>query len=1472
MYELSRVRLHSVGPKPARYQDITLDLSDVGPVVSQPVQEALFDEDGPQWTPRRPSPATVLFLENGGGKTVLIRLIFSVMLPGRRQVVGTTSTRALEGYVLGGDVAHVALEWQHTKTGQRVVTGKVSGWRGGVVSADPTRLSEAWYSFRPNRTLSIESLPFTQDGRLVTMSGFRDRFTEAHRADPQLQSVWETGHAIWTEHLADLGLDPELFHYQRRMNAGEGEAADAFSFASDEAFVDWLLGAVTSDEDTRTFGDFVEGYATRLAERAVLTAERDFVAGALERLGPLAEAAREASSASSAASRAQREAARFVGAVTARRDTEGQRLTLVTDRARTAAERTSQARAKHQHLERVATELGRRVAELRWKAAVAERETLESERDAARSALNAWGAAEVMLRYDAATEEANQIRAVVGEQEQQAAPALQARDVAARRFARGLLAVAADAEAVAADADERAAELEADLSGAEADEREATRRAIEAASRASAAEDNIASVVSMVDSAVEQGLLSATDDVAVVAEVSAAHALAAAERVGRAHKELSELAGARAVAAETLRDAEREAATLSSAAQAAEERFAAASAVARSLASEDRLAALLGSDSILLDTDTPALLDRLADAIESAESEIMAARIEDAADDRTLAALGSGGLLPPIEDVAAVMRALEDAGITSWSGWQYLASLPADDRARALASHPHLVGGVVLNRVDQLDEARAVLDEARLLPRTIVAVGATDDLRTTRTPLAGFVVPPNPAMFDEELAASEREDILARQQIRRQRTTELAARAAADRRLVSRLHDWQRDYPLGTMERLTVERDSTAAAAADAVDVVADRARIAAETADAEIALREELPALRQSERDTAERARALERLADQVANIPNWQAVARAERDAAQGYDAEAGDYRTRITRVRTAVAELRRKADDHRRTATSARHDLLDVAGGGSVPESEPVPSEPVQTLRAAYASARAAYERVQVGSDLRGELQRVESAESDARVAVDRISSAVRARAAELLSTPDGSDASGRAAATARVERQVADQEARILDAAEAIGRLKPEVKPDTVALEPYGEPADIAHGSDLVTRARADAGAAQAEFRTAESAQSTVEREVAEAQQAVTGFGAIIASLDDVSISDDEPVAFAGGVVEAGERREAVRAALASSRSALSDAEARVRRAADELARSAADDKYDTVKSAVRTQIVKVPRDSLPSYAAEWESALRPRLRSLEDDLAQINRHRGNIVARLRGMVESALTTLRAAQRVSKLPDGLGDWSGQEFLRIRFAEVEQSILDERLADVIDAAVTESDRKKTRRDGLTLLLQGVRAAVGQKGMRVEMLKPDAVLRTERVRVAEISDIFSGGQLLTAAIILYCTMAALRANDRGYTARPHAGVLFLDNPIGRASAGYLLELQLSVAEALGVQLVYTTGLFDTNALDVFPLILRMRNDADLRAGLRYLTVAEEIRNVLPTGAEGGMITATRVYRRPRDPAPAPL
>jgi hypothetical protein len=44
-----------------------------------------------------------------------------------------------------------------------------------------------------------------------------------------------------------------------------------------------------------------------------------------------------------------------------------------------------------------------------------------------------------------------------------------------------------------------------------------------------------------------------------------------------------------------------------------------------------------------------------------------------------------------------VLRVLEAAGITAYSGWRYLATLPAEARADVVERLPHLLGGVLLN-------------------------------------------------------------------------------------------------------------------------------------------------------------------------------------------------------------------------------------------------------------------------------------------------------------------------------------------------------------------------------------------------------------------------------------------------------------------------------------------------------------------------------------------------------------------------------------------------------------------------------------------------------------------------------------------------------------------------------------------------------------------------------------------------------
>ncbi|MFC8364612.1 hypothetical protein ACFUIY_32655 [Streptomyces griseorubiginosus] len=1547
MYELSRIRLYSIGPAGARYADTVLDLRGVGAEVPDPAPtQAEFFEEEPVGPPRRPAPAGVLFLENGGGKSVLLKLIFSVMLPGHRNTLGGASSGVLRKFLLADDCGHVALEWQHTLTGECVVVGKVSEWRGRQVSNDPRKFAEAWYSFRPGPGLSLDSLPVAEStgvrppaegqsaarGRRRTMKGFRDAITEAGKAYPHLEVHWEEIHDRWIEHLGDLGLDPELFRYQREMNADEGEAAGLFAVKKDSDFTDLLLRAVTDTRDTDGLADLVSGFGNKLGRRAELIAERDFTAGSVDLLGRIVEAAEARSRARDIHTGAERRTRTLARRLSARGVRERVRAADLAQRVTAAAYAVTHAEGGRERSALVAAELAYRHASLALAAAEKSAAAQKRELADARTLHSAWQAAEAVLRHRAAADRVARVAAAIQEAERDAAPALAARAKAAVELVRALHAAAERAETLANEEEERSAALQEVGETAHRDSTVAATEAQRARSEVGHLRERLSEVEQETAEAVRAGWLddSAPDAdparAALAASDAEKTAVAAWDTAREASRRASEHAR-EAAAAESR--AELTAARAEDAAAAAERSYEAERRLAEALAGEERLAELLsltgapgasgavpgprsegesrkgaasGTDPHPESTGglTPEELDRFADelremlddSVSSAERQLFELRTAAADDSRILGALGDGGLLPPGPDVLATVEFLGENGIPALPGWRYLAqAVDPADHARVLAARPELVDGVIITDPGTHARAREALNDAALLPRSAVAVGTAAALLAP-TPATDsqsgdvFLVPPNPAMHDEHAADEERQALRARAGERDEEIRSLAARLGKDRELAARLASWRTGCPAGRLVELARAAEDTRAFAEEAEAELAEARTVRAEADEAAA----EAAQTRDERQEAAQKARraadALAGLAYRLRERAGWQVKVRELADEATESEARA---QACLERARAADEDRRgaqRAADDARRTARALRAERAEIAGApDDVPEDEAAtPKASLPALREAYRAASQVYEKVGVGADLRAEQARAESDESGALAELDRLSNKVRTRAEQLLQSPDGSDGPSRQAAAARAEELVQLLETRMSTASEQLGRLRGEAErhaPEDGAahteLPEELEPRDAEHAQALLRTATSELASRTEALAQAREAHAELLGSHRAAEDAASGFDEIAAMLRDLlrehAMEDEqeEPEPYPGRPEEARQAAAEARRSLRGCAADLSAAESAVREASDVLVRHANSTRYEQVRTPARQQIRELPASALPEHAQKWADAFAPRLRVLTDELAQLERNRDSIVDRLRGLVESALATLRSAQRLSRLPEGLGEWSGQEFLRIRFEEPDQATLTERLGEVIDEATRAAVKKNSdlRRDGMSLLLRGVAAALQPRGVAVEILKPDAVLRAERVPVGQMGDVFSGGQLLTAAIALYCTMAALRSNDRGRDKHRHAGTLFLDNPIGRANATYLLELQRAVSDALGVQLLYTTGLFDTTALAEFPLVIRLRNDADLRAGLKYISVEEHLRPGLPQQPQAGEavhseITATRMFKRP--------
>ncbi|MEV6739989.1 hypothetical protein AB0N14_24820 [Streptomyces sp. NPDC051104] len=1543
MYELSRVRLYSIGPAGARYADTVLDLRGVGDPVLEPAPtQAEFFEEEPVGPPCRPAPAGVLFLENGGGKSVLLKLIFSVMLPGHRNTLGGASSGVLRKFLLADDCGHVALEWQHVQTGECVVVGKVSEWRGRQVSNDPRKFAEAWYSFRPGPGLTLDNLPVAEStavrppvegtsgaqGRRRTMKGFRDALMEAGKAYPHLEVHWEEIHDRWNEHLTDLGLDPELFRYQREMNADEGEAAGLFAVKKDSDFTDLLLRAVTDTRDTDGLADLVSGFGNKLGRRAELIAERDFTAGSVDLLGRIVDAAEVRSRARDIHAGAERRTRTLARRLSARGVQERMRAADLAEQVTAAAHAVTQAETARERSELIAAELAYRHASLALagaeKAAAAQKRELAD----ARQLYSAWQAAEAVLRHRAAADRVARVSAAIQEAERDAAPALAARAKAAVDLVRALHGAAESAESLANEEEERSAALQEVSESAYRDSTSAATEAQRARSEAGHLRQRLTEVEQETAEAVRAGWL---DDSAPDADPArAALAASDAEKTAVAAWDIAREASRRASehareAATAESRAELTAARAADAATAAERAYEAERRTAEALAAEERLAELLSlsgtgarprvpgprrdedtgeadakaaPDGTLtaeeLDRFADELRELLDDSVSSAERQLFELRTAAADDARILGALGDGGLLPPGPDVLATVEYLGEHGIPALPGWRYLAqAVDPADHARVLTARPELVDGVIITDPESHVRARQALSEAALLPRSAVAVGTAAALLAPTPPVDErdhtgdvFLVPPNPAMHDEHAADEERQALRARATERDEEIRTLAARLGKDRELVARLASWRTGCPAGRLAELAQAARDARAFAEEAEAELAE-ARTARAEADETAA---EAAQVRDERQEAAQKARraadALAGLAFRLRERAGWQVKLRELADEAVEAEARA---QACLERARAADEDRRaaqRAADDARRTARALRAERSEIAGApDDVPEDDTdAPKASLPALREAYRAASQVYEKVGVGADLRAEQARAESDESAARAELDRLSNKVRTRAEQLLASPDGSDGPSRQAAAARAEELVQILETRMSSASEQLGRLRGEAErhaPENgeahTELPEELVPRDTEHAQALLRTATAELASRTEALTQARDAHAELLEAHRAAEDAASGFDEIAAMLRDLlrehasEEEHEEPEPYPGTLEEARKAAAEARRSLRGCAADLSAAEAAVREASDVLVRHANSTRYEQVRTPARQQIRELPASALPEHAQRWAEAFAPRLRVLTDELAQLERNRDSIVDRLRGLVESALATLRSAQRLSRLPEGLGEWSGQEFLRIRFEEPDQATLIERLGEVIDEATRAAVKKNSdlRRDGMSLLLRGVSAALQPKGVAVEILKPDAVLRAERVPVGQMGDVFSGGQLLTAAIALYCTMAALRSNDRGRDKHRHAGTLFLDNPIGRANATYLLELQRAVSDALGVQLLYTTGLFDTTALAEFPLVIRLRNDADLRAGLKYIRVEEHLRPGLPQQPHTGEavhseITATRMFKRP--------
>jgi hypothetical protein len=1483
MYELNRVRLHNIGPTGARYDDVLLDLSDGGPPIPS---TALIPSVGQLM--RRPALATLLVLENGGGKSVFIRMLLSTVLPDRQSRKGREALRAY--MVSAAAPSHVVLEWVNVRTGQTMLTGQALS---PAADGKPDRL---FYSLIPNGVTTLATLPLGEGRRRLPMNAFHDALRRLDAADKSLHVEVEKRQGEWENHLRRLGLEPDLFAVQQAMNVDEGDAAEAFKTTTGRQFVEWLLSKALDAENFTELGNAFGAYAKNIGRREQLLLDRDFSAATAVVAQSLASRRAEQVAAAAATRTATTTLVCLAAEVQESVQRSDQVLSGYRDDLVIAKASAGQRQQIRDEADLVHKELRRRTLALRCDRARAEAKEKEGQLAGERVELAAWTLVPKVLKAAAAHEKYQVASDLLDAAEQAAGAARLRRDLAGAHFAGALRAAVSRCESKANELAGKSAKDKTDAAEAEhcaaQDERQATSNTV----RAELLTEKVTAADSRVDQAREQGVLRQDETVAdadarLRREAEDRTATATREREARKQLELQ----ARGLETAANRLIEPEVTTR----QTAELAIRAAKDMdnaARALAAETLLRELAelhvsedvpgGDPALWLEANVPALRDLAAVAHASAQDRLDVLANDNKADQRLIEALTveDDALMPPREAVEELLRLLEEHEVTATAGWRALEQLTNPRRhAETIQAHPALVDGIVVADQVDLDKARAVLTEARPLPAAAVLVATAESLDLSSDsdaaqPQIGFVVEPTPALHNPEAAAELRKQAEDRVEGRRHSVQELTERRTAAYQLGNRLDAWLHEHPVGDAQRLRSAVDSAAAAAA-AAKTALDTAREAHTQAISILDQRTIVVAdAAEAASDAARISESFGRLAAEIAEADKNRLEITALEAEAETHRAAALGHRDKAEQLHNRATELAVQAESLRRDASSYTDRLKKVVFGNQPLRADAYEAD-LAALEISYQESSEGFRAVEVGEDLR---RRVDGAQKEAsHLDAELLSEAadIVSRAQTLAASPEAGSSESLEATKRRLGRAVETLDSEHGTLNELIGHLQAETTSagqrnglPWTSLDEDWTPSTPSEGVMLTERAATALNEADSLLTAASASQQTAERTLRNAEAAAREMTVVHRSLASATRRLELPpgsAPFVGTADEAQKAAETATEAYMTASDQLQEADRSVDGAVIDFREAANQNRFGKLTAPVYKQLTEIDKTSLVERADQWAVQLTGRAASLTTDLESSERHRKLLIDQLQHHVGEALALLEKAERLSRLPDGAGAWAGRKILRIGFTRPEPQVLAVRIAEKLD----ENARAQPKLPGLDLMLRCVGAAV-PRDFKVEILKPDSAGRAEYASISEMAKVFSGGQELTGAIMLYCTLAALRSSTRtGARSSRLGGMLILDNPIGKASADYLLNLQMNMATALGVQLIYTTGNMEDRVLATFPLCIRLRNAPDQRTGIRHLRVTDRVvgETVPDEDSVDGRISAARLLVKPREPATAP-
>ena len=1408
--------------------------------------------------PRTGEPAhTVFSLENTGGKTSFLSLVLSCFDTSERRFLKTL-IRANQkfGDYFGEVPAFILVEWD-LSSGQaglleteRLVTGQVVVPRG---EGRQRELERRFFTFRSAPGLSFDDIPapglegFDAQGRLRGHQDVQRWLHEMRSGHPgNFQDFAKQ--SDWKRKLAEEKIDTELLAAQVEFNRSEGGIEDFLDFRSEAQFLRKFLAMTVPDGEAGAVRGLLAEHVAKLSDLPRLQRRRDAMRRLQEKFAPFADIA-------AGARQAQEEVLRRSGRASSLKTA----LDEHAERASRLAEELAGAAAEHETAAAEAEAASRRAridlasaavetARRRHEAAVAAAEAREEERA---RALGRGRLLRAAVSMRGILDDRDRSRALQEAIDAEHAD-LQPRRDALRRIGADLVATlggrasslrerqrALSAEARELTASARAADAERATSSetAQAEHREAAQIDVDLGHaldfRARLEEEQVLEPGEDADAAAlrhAEAAETAEEEAAALRRRAEEADLNAARHRERQGDLKAESAGL-----------ESEAAQLRTAAREGEERR-------RVLAFDPTLLELSGESEVDPDADAAGRL--LADARNRCAARLRSDERRQEVLQADRESLEATGLASIDTDVRTIADRLRDAGIPDAQPYAvYLSDiLRAPGEVRRFAEHdPARFAGVAVPNRGALDAARRALESAPPLSRPVTVAIAGDILGEEAHDR--FVLPVDePAAYDRAAARD----------LHRRIENDLAAVSSSIDAQQTRIEHLE-----SILRELGAWRERFGGGRLDGIRRNAERkeTRIAEITAEI-AALSERIEAAGRDARDCRGRAgecdgeahacterarRAGEHHAQWGSRVDGWRKAHLAHRQRAAAAE--------RLAREKEAERDARtrdaRAREDEAAEAASMASSMEREAGGIAYSRPDGQADGDLDALRGAYErelEALTALEQERVG-ELRGQRLEIERAlaEKENRFA-DAFSDLERAGVEDEAARDGLREAAAGAEAALEAARDAASAARAEADAAGKDYRTEKERRTQEIRPEPLADLRSLDPEALAGIAPRAEAAVVEQEAVAAREADAA-----RRSREQAAGHGRTAASCADRA-------ATLGGVLgdaaAPAERMELPRedevaalvsatvAALGRARDSLGEAHKAVYESYDDIRRFTNSDAFRELESEREVAAHLGANDPLAAAenAERTAGLIDDRLKTIEHDLSRLDEDLEACVAELERLLRTALHILRRMVRDGRIPDHVPRFGGQPVFRMS-ADLSRIAADQR-REILRSYVTdlaEADRiPETGQDIAAELVERMTAALGRESLGIRLLKPKGEGYTEHMPIDRVS--VSGGELLTAAMMIYLVLARLRA-EAMHGGAGEGGVLIMDNPLGKANKALLLKTQIGLADAMGIQLFYTTGVQDTNALAEFENIVRLRRIGQSRGSRRIHVEVEAMR-----------------------------